>query len=54
MNRAFRIASDLVHATVEYHRAVRCGDRDAIRKAFDRMITIQNELSATCEDLAAE
>lgn len=54
MNRAFRIASDLVHATVEYHQAARSGDEDAIRRAFRRMVDIQNELSATCEDLAAE
>lgn len=53
MNRAFRIATDLVHATVEYHQAARSGDRDEIRRAFDRMVMIQNELSATCEDLAA-
>lgn len=54
MNRAFRIATDLVHATVEYHQAVRSGDEATIRRAFRRMCDIQNELSATCEDVAAE
>ena len=54
MNRAFRIAQDLVQATIEYHQAARSGDETTIRAAFRRMCNIQNELSATCEDLAAE
>lgn len=54
MNRAFRIASELVHATVAYHVAARCGDETAIRAAYRCMCDIQNELSAVCEDLAVE
>lgn len=54
MNKAFRIAGDLVQATIRYHVAVKGGDEDDINRAYRMLCSIQNELSACCEDLADE
>lgn len=54
MNKAFRIAGELVELTIEYHRAVKGGDQLEIKRAYRRLVDTQNYLSAVCEDLATE
>ena len=61
MNHAFRIASELVYATIAYNEASLADDQysdehtfRARRDAYDYMVQVQNELNAQCLLLAKE
>lgn len=63
MNHAFRIAAELVYATIAYNEARLVDDAvhfrneetyRARREAYDYMVRVQNELHKQCLKLAKE